>query len=459
MLRSRMSRTEKVLICSVVLAFFVLLAATVCTVILNSAASGTLYTDPPFALSSLISDVEKDAEEVSYGEYLLPACIGVSPASDGRGISVGENVTRELYTMLSPCLAAGFSGEPKEETAENWNILAGSSRAVYIRYHSTLPTAVLQTMAASLCGMEADSGATILPVRELILLLPDEQYGDCQVLVRTADGGYFRYLCSPQGEYPTLSQVQDFVQGMESSFYRLRLIPQENGSMEPVFLERMRVRNILMTPGTAVMMQENRVEDLKKLLSNYDFNPDKLSTHEEADGTKVVVESHGVFRIRNDSLSYTAGVDGGIPLQYFIGYRETYALSDSLQAACTVIEELREIHPYYLGGDSRPMLTEVSGADGQLRMVFRYAFDNLLLEGCGPAVVVLTEGDKVTSVTFYAIAIRSMGDFDSSFLEYGLLDWKNSTEYADVTLTYRAQFGANNIFPVWTFYPADGDTE
>ena len=66
MLRSRMSRTEKVLICSVVLAFFVLLAATVCTVILNSAASGTLYTDPPFALSSLISDVENILDEVVF---------------------------------------------------------------------------------------------------------------------------------------------------------------------------------------------------------------------------------------------------------------------------------------------------------------------------------------------------------------------------------------------------------
>ena len=76
----------------------------------------------------------------------------------------------------------------------------------------------------------------------------------------------------------------------------------------------MRVRNILLTPGTAVMMQENRVDDLKKLLLNYNFNPDKLNTHEEADGTQVTVEAHGVFRMQDDRLTYTAGTDGGVRL-------------------------------------------------------------------------------------------------------------------------------------------------
>ena len=58
---SKMSRTEKLLIVSVILVFLVLVAAMTLTVMLNSSASGTLYSDPPFAISSLISDVEKDA--------------------------------------------------------------------------------------------------------------------------------------------------------------------------------------------------------------------------------------------------------------------------------------------------------------------------------------------------------------------------------------------------------------
>ncbi|MBQ3592029.1 MAG: hypothetical protein II979_08800, partial [Clostridia bacterium] len=107
---SRMSRTEKLLIVSVILVFIVLMAAMVLTVILNSAASGTLYSDPPFAISSLISDVEKESTDVSPGEYLQPAFIGVIPASGGRGISAGDNVIRELYDMLAPCLAAGLAG-------------------------------------------------------------------------------------------------------------------------------------------------------------------------------------------------------------------------------------------------------------------------------------------------------------------------------------------------------------
>ncbi|MBQ8401467.1 MAG: hypothetical protein IJX14_06010, partial [Clostridia bacterium] len=350
MSKSRMSRTEKLLIIGVVLAFALLLVLMVFSVMLNSAASGTLYSDPPFAISSLISDVERDAAEVSVGDYVLPAFIGVSTSPEGLGISIGENVVRELYTMVAPCLAAGLSAEPEADTAVNWAMLARNSRAVYIRYHSALPAAVLQGTAAALCGM-AEDGNDVTSVRELFLLLPDEQYGDCQVIVRDTSGNIWRYLCGKQGEYPTLAQAEEFVEGCASSFYRCRLVVRENGSVEPVFLERMRVRNVLMTPGTAVMMQENRVDDLKKLLQQYDFNPDKLNTHEEADGTQVVVESHGVFRTQNDRLTYTAGVDGGISLQEFIGYKERYTMSDSLQTACTIIEELRAIHPYYLGGD------------------------------------------------------------------------------------------------------------
>ena len=89
---------------------------------------------------------------------------------------------------------------------------------------------------------------------------------------------------------------------------------------------------------------------------------------------------------------------------------------------------------------------------GQLRMVFRYAFDNLLLDGCRPAAVVVMEGDKVVLVDLYATAIRSLGDFDSSFLEYGLLDWDMPTGYTDVTLTYPAGMAGYNMFPAWTFY-------
>ena len=450
---SRMSRTEKLLIVSVILVFMVLMAAMVVTVMLNSSASGTLYSDPPFAISSLISGVEKESADVSPGKYILPAFMGVSPAPDGRGISIGDNVVKELYDMVAPCLAAGLSGKPEEETAVNWAMLARSSRAVYIRYHSALPVSVLQSAAAAVTGMEEDSSSDgVMPVRELFVLLPDEQYGDCQVILRDIDGTVWRYLCRPQEEYPTLAQAQSFAEGLAGSFFRFRLMQQEDGTMEPVFLERMRVRNILLTPGTAVMMQENRADDLEKLLLNYDFNPDKLNTHEEADGTLVIVESHGVFRTRSDRLTYTAGTDGGIALQHFIGYQESYTLSDSLRAAGTIIDDLREIHPYYLGGDAEPVLTEVSLADGQLRMVFRYAFDNLLLDGCRPAAIVVTEGDKVVSVDLYTTAIRSLGDFDSSFLEYGLLDWDVPAGYADVTLTYPAGLAGSNIYPVWTFY-------
>lgn len=456
-----MPKQEKLLILTAVVVFVLLLIAMAGTVVLNSSASGTLYSEPPFALSSLISGTERDTGEVAWGEYVLPSFIGLTPGEDGLGISIGDNVVRELYAMLSPCLAAGLSEEPEPLTEADWHAYAKSSRAVYVRYPSALPVSVLQQVArwslseTGLSQTDTAGESDVLPVRELVVLLPDGENSDWQLILRDSEGGVWRYRCPLRedypDEYPTLSQVQNFVTGLSTNFYRYRLITQPDGTYEPVFLERMRVRNVLLTPGTAVMMQENRKDDLQALLVYLDFNPDKLSAHEEEDGTQVIVETHGVLQLQSDRITYTASNDGGISLQQFIGYKESYdRLSDSLRAAGTIIEAIRDIHPYYLGGDADLILTEVSRTEGRLRMVFRYAFDNLILDGCAPAVVIEVENDRVVLVDLYAIALRSMGDFDSSYLEYGVADWEKDSYY-DVILTYPADFSTGSVFPVWTF--------
>lgn len=453
-----MPKQEKLLIFVAIVTFILLLVAMVGTVVLNSTASGTLYSDPPFALSSLISGTQRDIDAVELGSYVLPSFIGVSIEGKNYGISIGDNVVRELYDMLSPCLATGLSATPESLTQEMWLTLAEDTRAVYLRYHSALPVSVLWQISggyseASVTG-EIDP---VLPVRELFLLLPDGENSDCQLILQDTDGNVWRYLCQPMEDgqplenIPTLSQVQTFVMGLSANFYRYRLLTQVDGTLEPVFLERMRVRNVLLTPGTAVMMQENRKDDLEQLLVRFDFNPDKLSAHEEADGTQVIVESHGVFQVQNDRLTYTASSEGGVALQQYIGYQESYSLSDCLRAACTLLETVRDIHPYYLGGDADVILTEVSRTEGRLRMVFQYTFDNLPLQGCDPAAVVEVENDRVMQVELYAIALRSMGDFDSSYLECGVVDWENESYY-DVTLTYPADFGSGSVFPVWTLF-------
>ncbi len=454
MFRNHMSRGEKILVACVILAFGLVLILTVLTIAMNSAASGTLYSAPPFALTSLLSD-DTETNTVSLGDYVLPAFIGISPEPEGIGISIGDNIIRELYTMLSPCLADGLMTEPDEDTAVNWEMAAKSKRAVYIRYHSALPVMVLQGAAASLVsGTESVTEAEVLPARELFILLPDAQYGDCQILLRDADGTVWRYICGGRLEYPTLDTVMDFTEHFSGSFFRFTLGISSSGETEPVFLERMRVRNVLMTDEIAVMIQENQMNHIKTLLRQFDFNPDKLSTHEEADGTLVTVESHGLFRMEKDRLVYTAGTDGGIMLENFIGYKEAYTPLDSIRAACTMISNLRSMHLYYLGGDGELILTELSFAEGQLQIGFRYAFDNLLLDGCGPALVVQVKDGRVMLADIYIISLRSIGDFASCYQENSV--WTDAAEegmvYSDATLAYPVDFSGKGVFPVWVLY-------
>jgi hypothetical protein len=155
-----------------------------------------------------------------------------------------------------------------------------------------------------------------------------------------------------------------------------------------------------------------------------------------------------------DRLTYTAGTDGGILLENFVGVKESYTPMDGLRAACTIVQSLRDMHTYYLGGDGELLLTEISVTEGVLRIVFRYAFDNLLLDGCDPALELLIENDRIMMADVYAISIRALGDFTSAYLETGVLSSLSEEEESltDVTLTYPTDFRSSSIYPVWTLY-------
>ncbi len=442
----------------VAIAVLVLLALMITTVLMNSTSGGTM----PFSLSSLISDIEEENDALSMQSFVNPAFIGLAPlygsmgsVPEGVGISVGDNVSAELYRMLSPWLALGLAREGIPETEQGWEDALVSSRAVYIRYHSALPAAVLQMAAALSADLPvSDIGQTVGPVQELVLLLPDVDGGNCQLLLRDIGGQVWRYICVTRGEYTGYATVKAFAGSFGSSFFRVTLRENEDGSREPVFLERLRVRNMLLAPGTAGMIQENRRMEYRTLLQQFDFNPDKLSIHEEGEGTQVTVEAHGILRASADRFVYTASVTGGVDLQHFIGYKENYNQTDCLAAACVILGNLRS---NYLGGDGEMFITELSRREDTTRIVIRYAFDNLLLEGCDPALVMEVRDERVVSADIYALALRSLGNFDSSYLENGIRKEAPDT-VTDVTLTYPVDFTSSNIYPVWTFYsPATED--
>ncbi len=445
-------RQDKLLPLLVVLALVVLLTMMVATVLLSSASSGAMYHDVPFSLASLISDTGGEGDAASLADFVNPAFLGIAPMPEGMGISVGDNVSAELYRMLSPWLALGLSREGAMDTEEGWETALSDSHGVFIRYHSPLPLSVLREAAVESSGLTVpDMGKSmdVAPVREVVLVLPEEDSSSCQILVRDILGQVWRYICIGRGEFPGFATVSAFADSFGSSFFRVTLRKCSDGTREPVFLERLRVRNILLSSGTAGMIQENRMDEYRHLLRQFDFNPDKLSTHEEGDGTQVTVESHGVFRSSEERFTYTATSSGGVSLQHLVGYREEYTLSDSLRAACAILEGLRS---NYLAGDGEMFLTEVSRQKDMVRIVFRYTFDNLLLDGCDPAMVVEIRDDRVVYAEIYAIALRSLGNFDSSYLESGFTAALADEGCTDVTLTYPVDFTSSSIYPVWTFY-------
>jgi len=464
--RIRSSRTTVVLSVSVGAAMVVLVLLMVYTVAMHSAASGTFHSAPPFSLSSLISDTQGDRVRDSYGSYMLPSFIGLVGGEDGQGITNGDDVLREMYTILAPCIAVGLAGEPDRVTEAYWTAVRESMTSVYVRYHSALPVSILQAGAAELCGITWELAAGQgLRCREIFILLPEEGSGDIFLVLQDEEGEIWRYHCLKNGpeEYPVVSDVRSFIESFSNSFYRFTLGGERCKSTEPVFLEGMRVKSIKVSRNSLVAWNNNGSDYLQKILRLLDFNPDKLNAHEEADGTYVVVENHGVCRMGEDSCTYTASAQGGISLQHILGYRESYSLYDGLSAACAIADTIRSMDRHMLGGDADILLTDVFRGGERVHFVFRYFFDNIPVGGKStgsPAMEVIMEGDRLVYISLDTIAVSFMGSHNTTYLEAGILRGMASddTIFEDVTLVYPVDYWTDVLFPVWMFTEISQET-
>ncbi len=386
-------------------------------------------------------------EEVDITPYLTPEFIGISAAGEKKGISAGINIVRELYAVLAPVLSDVLAEAYTPAAFLNWQTAAEEGSYIYVRYHDPLPLEVIRTFAGGSASQET-SGLSVVE----LMILPDK--GFC-TFVRSPDGAVYVF----DGTYETYFTVDDLTELMRSyrrSFFNFSFIVEDE-RMEAVFTERVRTKNMLVTEKTAALIQ-NQDEDIEKLLRLLDFNPDKLYTHEESDVGFVYVETHGVMRLLDDSVEYVAAYGGGISLSELLRLydREQYTLSDYLAASCRILESVKGMDSYYLGGDADITLSSaVGGEDGSLVFTFVYTFDNLPLVGCEPALKITFREGKVESLRLYSVAARNLGEQQDSYLETWYYELASSAcpqgeSIADIHLVYQTDFTSESIHAAWS---------
>lgn len=446
--REIMRLAQNTVLVLMLLAVLVLTASVIALLALNAAFEG----DVVFNIEQFYQ-TDEGTDAVS-GEYLLPSFIGIRAKGEQRGISAGYNTVQDLYGMFTPVLCDVLNGSFKKVSADRFNGALTAASFVYLKYHTPLPWQSVYVCAG---GTEETYDAA-LSVYEL-LILPDQGF---RILARTVDKEVYLF----EGTYKSYFTVETL--DMFLNAYQRNMtdfVFSEDVQREPLFTERLRTKNMLVTENTAALIQ-NRESHIAAILRLMNFNPDKLYTHEEGDSSVVYVETHGVLRLLDDAVNYTsASADGGIPVDLFAGGhdRESYTLGDYLKTSRVIFEEIKELSAHYAGGDADILLESVhTDADGSVTLRYVYAFDNLRLSGCEPALVTVFRRGRMTDFRLFSVSARNLGVQEETFLEewyYGLAkqNCPEDQRVADVCPVYRTDFYSDSISAEWAVVYGDGE--
>ncbi len=402
---------------------------------------------------------ETEAERTE-GEHLLPSFIGIRVKGEQRGISAGYNTVYDLYTLTSPVLKDVLAQPFRKVSADQFDAAVQSDVFVYMKYHSPIPQQAIYACAG---GTEESYDAS-LSVYEMVIL-PDRGF---RVLVRSVNREVYLFEGTYKS-YFTVETLNTLLQSYRRNMADFVFLDKESGAEgEPVFTERIRTKNMLVTEKTAALIQ-NRESHIAAILRLMNFNPDKLYAHEESDFGFVYVENHGVLRLLDESVEYTAAsTDGGIPIDLFAPRygRNGFTFGDYMKTASAIVAQVRALSGHYAGGDADMLLESArTEEDGSTVLRFIYTFDNLRLSECEPALVIRFSGGRVTELRLFSVSARNLGVQENSFLEQWYCNLAEANcpkgwRIADVCPVYRTDFYSNSISAEWSvIYGSRGDGE
>lgn len=434
--------------------FFALLIGLTWGLISTLSRSSRTAGQVPFDLERITAQRDSDPADVT--QYLLPEFIGVTAGGERLGISAHANTMNALFSLLYPVLSECVSPRTAEAgTQTEWLALADEADSVYLRFHTELPDLLIGLFADLYTGRESNRTAAAADVYEMFVL-PYREENDLRLAARSAEGEVVFYRLSAPEAVLNAEDLKQFVRSYRSAMTPFTFAGEDyaaSSETEPVFLEPVTSRNMLITGGTALMIRNSRSE-AEQLLRLFDVNPDKLLTsHTEPDGTGSYIDAQGVVYVRQSAFEYAATGDG-VPVENWIGYTEpdSVSLTAYIRAALAIVAQIRGIGRNYTGGDAGMFLSELSSENGRVTVTLRYAFDNVRIAGLEPAFTAVFENGRLTEANLYTAAVRGLGDRRESMNEWWFFDYAERTGVIprNVGLVYRSDFTADSISAEWS---------
>jgi len=450
---SRSSRELVVRIAVPVLfaALCVLTALTIFTISGRSISSGG-----SFDLEGLTNETRRNDTDVS--DYLLPEFIGITVDGNRSGISASVNVVSELYGLLKPTIWSAFSSaEPAAD--EMWERYTAARDSVYIKYHSELPDGILALFAG--LSQEGRQTSVIFDgnVRELFILPPSSVSAETLLVTRSDSGEVKKYVIPSRKAAVSVDELERFVRSYGSMMSPFIFNEERYPNLawtEPVYTEALQTRKLIMTDGTAAMIQ-NSTGEKEALLRLFGLNPDKLlNVHEEKDGSSSYYDTRGILYLGASSFEYVrSSEDSGISVSDLIG--STFSSSADaaevlecyIQAAVRLYKGIEEINPIYSGGEADLLLCSASSENGEVTLCFMYSVGNIRIADEREAFRITFSHGKVRRAVLHTVAVRVLAERSESYSEWWFAS-KVGRFSTDVRLVYRSDYVSESVASEWS---------
>lgn len=431
-------------------------ALCVLTFLTISAIGGISRTsDSGFELDDLTNEARRTDTEIA--DYLLPEFIGLTVDGVRSGVSGSENIVSELYTLLTPTLRSAFCTVVPLPDG-NWENCTAEKNSVYIKYHSELPDGIL-ALFADMGTRHAQTSVEFRGnVREIFILLPVSVSDDVMLLTRSDSGDVFLYVIPGHKASLGTEELERFVRsyggGMNAFLFNEGKYEFLSWT-EPIYTDRLQQRQLIMTDGTAALIQ-NSSGEREEVLRLFGLNPDKLlNIHIEEDGTGSYYDTHGIFYIRESSFEYiSSSADSGRSVSDILGRpfaangSAEEVLEDYLRAAVLLYEGVAKLNTIYAGGEADLLLRSVSSENGEVTLCFMYAVGNLRISDERDAYRITFSHGRVRSVQLHTVAVRILAERSTSYSEW----WFASTLdgfRSDVRLVYRSDYVSESVSAQW----------
>lgn len=425
------------------------------TILTISTISWSNRASAGFDLDGLTNETRRT--EADLADYLLPEFIGVTVDGVRSGVSGSVNVISELYALLTPTLRSAFySTVPLNEG--NWENCTAAENSVYIKYHSELPDGILALFAGMGTNTSADSVNFRGNVREIFLLPPASVSDDTTMMTRSDSGDLRMYVIPSHKASVGREELERFVRfygtGMNSFLFNEGKY-EFLAWTEPVYTEALQQRQLIMTDGTAALIQ-NSSGEREEILRRFGLNPDKLlNVHTESDGSASYYDTHGILYFGESSFEYvSSSADNGRSVSDILG--RTFApdgsaadtLGDYIRAAVLLYEDIAAVNPIYTGGEADLLLRSVSSENGTVTLRFMYTVGNLRITDEQDAYRITFSAGRVQSAGLHTVAVRVLADRAFSYMEW----WFASTLErfsSDVRLVYRSDYVSESVTAEW----------